>query len=213
MTKKIETLSYISKLSREAVMDEIAKHNAKLDQIRKCLAERGETLIDAQGYQTKGVAWKRKQVIAECEAWMNSTNCPDYLREDYRQKAYASCDNDYIAKVHSAMFGLKLNLTNDIDVTPEGNWVVKQSVVNAKLEELRYTLTPEEVEAYRIYEQIIDLAEELHKRRYYISDTFGSTNDNLERIEDEEARLEYFTMLYVMTPEEVAERKRQLGFD
>lgn len=213
MTKKVETLSYISKLSREAVMDEIAKHNTKLDQIRKCLAERGETLTDAQGYQTKGVAWKRKQVLAECEAWMNSTNCPDYLREDYRQKAYASCDNDYIAKVHSAFFGLKLNLTNDVEVAANGEWRVKQSVVDAKLEACRYTLTPEEVEAYHIYEQIIDLAEELHKRRYYISETFGSTNDNLERIEDEEARLEYFTMLYVMTPEEVAERKRQLGFD
>ena len=213
MTKKVETLSYISKLSREAVMDEIAKHNTKLDQIRKCLAERGEDIDNARTYQIKGVAWKRKQVIAECEAWMNSTNCPDYLREDYRQKAYDSCDNDYIAKVHSAMFGLKLNLTNDVDVTPEGKWVVKQSVIDAKLEELRYTLTPEEVEAYHIYEQIIDLAEELHKRRYFISETFGSTNDNLGRIEDEEARLEYFTMLYVMTPEEIAERKRQLGFD
>lgn len=213
MTKKVETLSYISKLSREAVMDEIAKHNTKLDQIRHCLAERGETLADAQAYQIKGVAWKRKQVIAECEAWMNSTNCPDYLREDYRQKAYASCDNDYIAKVHSAMFGLKLNLTNDVEVADNGEWRVKQSVIDAKLEACRYTLTPEEVEAYHIYEQIIDLAEQLHKRRYYISETYGSTNDNLERIEDEEARLEYFTMLYVMTPEEVAERKRQLGFD
>lgn len=211
MTKKIETLSYISKLSREAVMDEIAKHNAKLDQIRLTLAERGEDIDDARTYQTKGVAWRRKQVLAECEAWMNSTNCPDYLREDYRQKAYASCDNEYIQKVASAMFGLKLDLTNDAEVSDSGEWVVKQSVVDAKLEEHRYTLTPEEVEAYRIYEQIIDLAEELHKRRYYISDTFGSTNDNLERIEDEEARLEYFTMLYVMTPKEVAERKRQLG--
>ena len=110
------------------------------------------------------------------------------------------------------MFGLKLNLTNDVEVADNGEWVVKQSVVDSKLEACRYTLTPEEVEAYRIYEQIVDLAEELHKRRFYISDTFGSTNDNLERIEDEEARLEYFTMLYVMTPEEAAERKRQLGF-
>lgn len=213
MTKKVETLSYISKLSREAVMDEIAKHNTKLDQIRQCLAERGEGYEEAKVYQQKGASWRRKEVLAECEAWMNSTNCPDYLREDYRQKAYASCDNDYIAKINSAMFGLKLNLTNDVEVADNGEWRVKQSVVDAKLEACRYTLTPEEVEAYRIYEQIIDLAEELHKRRYYISDTFGSTNDNLERIEDEEARLEYFTMLYVMTPEEVAERKRQLGFD
>lgn len=212
MTKQIETLSYISHLSREAVMDEIAKHNAKLDQIRLTLAEHNENLDDARTYQIKGVAWKRKKVIDECEAWMNSTNCPDYLREDNRKKAYESCDNGYISKVASAMYGLKLDLANDVEVADNGKWVVKQSVIDAKLEEHRYTLTPKEVEAYRIYEQIIDLAEELHQRRYFISDTFGSTSDNLERIEDEEARLEYFTMLYVMTPEEVAERKRKLGF-
>lgn len=213
MTKKQDTLSYISKLSREAVKDEIARHNLKLDQIRKCLAERGEDIDDARTYQTRGAAWKRKEVMAQCEEWMNSTNCPDYLREDNRKKAYESCDNEYIQKVHSAMFGLKLDLTTDVEVADNGDWVVKQSVVDARLEACRYTLTPEEVEAYRIYEQIIDLAEELHKRRYFISDTFGSTNDNLERIEDEEARLEYFTMLYVMTPEEIAERKRVLGID
>lgn len=213
MTKKIETLSYISKLSREAVMDEIAKHNTKLDQIRKCLAERQENIEDAIIYQKRGADWKRKEVMAECEKWMDATNCPHYLRADNLAKARESCDNAYISKVTSAMYGLKLDLTNDVEVAPDGEWRVKQLVVDAKLEEHRYTLTPEEVEAYRIYEKIIDLAEELHKRRYFISDTFGSTSDNLERIEDEETRLEYFTMLYVMTPEEVAERKRVLGID
>ena len=83
MTKKVETLSYISKLSREAVSDEIAKHNAKLDQIRKCLAERGEDIDDARTYQVKGVAWRRKEVMAQCEEWMNTTCTPNYLREDY----------------------------------------------------------------------------------------------------------------------------------
>lgn len=212
MTKKVETLSYISKLSREAVMDEIAKHCAKLEHIRRTLAEHQESIEDAITYQQRGADWKRKQVIAECDAWMNATNCPHYLRADNLAKARESCDNAYIAKVASAMFGLKLDLATEVEVADNGEWVVKQSVVDAKLEACRYTLTPKEVEAYRIYEQIIDLAEELHKRRYFISETFGSTNDNLERIEDEEARLEYFTMLYVMTPEEVAERKRQLGF-
>ena len=67
MTKKAETLSYISKLSREAVMDEIAKHNTKLDQIRKCLAERAEGYEEAKVYQQKGASWRRKEVLAECE--------------------------------------------------------------------------------------------------------------------------------------------------
>lgn len=213
MTKKVETLSYISHLSREAVKDEIAKHNLKLAQIRKTLADGNEGIEEARVYQQKGAAWRRKEVLAGCEEYIKNTGMPIYLQDDARRRAYESCDNDYIQKVHSAMFGLKLDLTNDVEVAPDGEWRVRQSVVDAKLEEHRYTLTPEEVEAYRIYEQIIDLAGELHKRRYFISDTFGSTNDNLERIEDEEARLEYFTMLYVMTPEEVAERKRQLGID
>lgn len=212
MTKKLETLSYISKLSREAIQDDIQRHNEKLDKIRLTLAERGETLADAQAYQTKGVAWKRKQVIAECEAWMDATNCPDYLREDNRKKAYNSCDNEYIKSVGSAFFGLKLDLTNDVDVTPEGKWVVKQSVVNAKLEELRYTLTPEEVEAYHLYLKLLDVAEELHKRRYFICDSMGSENDNLYRIEDEETQLQVFLSYYVMTPEERKQRLKELGY-
>lgn len=212
MTKKVETLSYISKLSREAVMDEIAKHNTKLDQIRKCLAERGEDIDDARTYQIKGVAWRRKEVMAQCEEWMNSTNCPDYLRDDNRKKAYDSCDNEYIKSVGSAFFGLKLDLTNDVDVTPEGKWVVKQSVVNAKLEELRYTLTPEEVEAYHLYLKLLDVAEELHKRRYFICDSMGSENDNLYRIDDEETQLQVFLSYYVMTPEERKQRLKELGY-
>ena len=212
MTKKVETLSYISKLSREAVMDEIAKHNDKLAQIRKCLAERGEDIDDARTYQIKGVAWRRKEVMAQCEAWMNSTNCPDYLREDYRQKAYASCDNDYIAKINSAMFGLKLNLTNDVEVAENGEWRVKQSVIDAKLEACRYTLTPEEVEAYHLYLKLLDVAEELHKRRYFICDSMGSENDNLYRIEDEETQLQVFLSYYVMTPEERKQRLKELGY-
>ena len=212
MTQKIETLSYISKLSREAIQDEIQRHNEKLDKIRLTLAERGETLADAQAYQTKGVAWKRKQVIAECEAWMDATNCPDYLREDNRKKAYDSCDNEYIKSVSSAFFGLKLDLTNDVDVTPEGKWVVKQSVVDAKLEELRYTLTPEEVEAYHLYLKLLDVAEELHKRRYFICDSMGAENDNLYRIDDEETQLQVFLSYYVMTPEERKQRLKELGY-
>lgn len=213
MTNKVETLSYISHLSREAVKDEIAKHNLKLDQIRKCLAKRNENIEEAREYQNKGADWRRKQVLAECEAWMDATNCPAYLRADNKQKAYDSCDNDYIRAVASAMYGLKLDLTKDVEVAENGEWVVKQSVAEAMLEERRYTLTPEEVEAYHLYLRLLDTAEELHKRRYFMSGSYGSEADNLYRIDNEEAQLEHFLMLYVLTPEEIAERKRKLGFD
>ena len=110
MNKKAETLSFISKISRDFVKREIEKHNAKLEHIRRTLAERAEGIADAIKYQKEGADWRRKQTIKECEAWMNSTNTPHYLRSDYLARAKESCDNDYISKV--ARLYSVLNLTS-----------------------------------------------------------------------------------------------------
>ena len=57
------------------------------------------------------------------------------------------------------MFGLKLDLATEVGVTPNGEWRVAQSVVDTMLERRRYTLTPNEVEAYRLYELLLSVAE------------------------------------------------------
>lgn len=210
MTKKNDTLSYISDISREIVRDEIAKHCAKLEHIRKTLAERAEGIADAIKYQKEGADWRRKQTIKECEDWMNSTNTPHYLRSDYLARAKESCDNAYISKVASAMFGLKLDLATEVEVTPNGEWRVAQSVADAMLERRRYTLTPNEVEAYRLYEQLLSVAEQLHKRNYFMTTNFAG-EDCLYRIEDEAKQIDHFLSLYVMTDAERKERIDKIG--
>lgn len=210
MTKKTDTLSYISDISREIVRDEIAKHCAKLEQIRKTLAEHEESIEDAITYQQRGADWKRKKVMAECEKWMDATNCPHYLRADNLAKARESCDNAYIAKVTSAMFGLKLDLATEVEVTPNGEWRVAQSVADAMLEQRRYTLTPNEVEAYRLYEQLLSVAEQLHQRNYFMTTNFAG-EDCLYRIEDEAKQIDHFLSLYVMTDAERKERIEKIG--
>ena len=148
--------------------------------------------------------------MAECEKWMDATNCPQYLRADNLAKARESCDNAYIAKVTSAMFGLKLDLATEVEVTPNGEWRVAQSVADAMLERRRYTLTPNEVEAYRLYEQLLSVAEQLHQRNYFMTTNFAG-EDCLYRIEDEAKQIDHFLSLYVMTDAERKERIEKIG--
>ena len=188
-------LSYIPHISYGVVKDIVSEHNSKLDRVRKVLAEKGEGLTEAIEYQKKGAAWKRKQVLAECEEWMNATNCPSYLREENRKKAYDSCDNEYISKVATAFSGLKLNLETEVEVNSEGEWRVVQAIPDNLLEARRYTLTEEEAEAFRLYQELLSIAEKLRERNYFITSSFAG-EDCLYHQDSEEEDMEYFLNCY-----------------
>ena len=191
----MKKLSYISKFSYEVVRNQIGVHNAKLEKIRSVLAEKGEGMIEAIEYQKKGAAWKRKQVLAECEEWMNATNCPSYLREENRKKAYESCDNEYIAKVVTAFSGLKLNLETEVEINSEGEWLVAEKLADEMLESHRYTLTPEEVEAYGLYQELLAIAKKLHERNYFITASYIG-EDCLYPCDTEEEDMQQFLLYY-----------------
>lgn len=191
----MKKLSYISKFSYEVVRNQIGVHNAKLEKIRSVLAEKGEGMTEAIEYQKKGAAWKRKQVLAECEEWMNATNCPSYLREENRKKAYESCDNEYIAKVTTAFSGLKLNLETEVEINSEGEWLVAEKLADEMLESHRYTLTPEEVEAYGLYQELLAIAKKLHERNYFITASFIG-EDCLYPCDTEEEDMQQFLLYY-----------------
>ena len=191
----MKKLSYISKFSYEVVRNQIGVHNAKLEKIRSVLAEKGEGMTEAIEYQKKGAAWKRKQVLAECEEWMNATNCPSYLREENRKKAYESCDNEYIAKVATAFSGLKLNLETEVEINSEGEWLVAEKLANEMLESHRYTLTPEEVEAYGLYQELLAIAKKLHERNYFITASYIG-EDCLYPCDTEEEDMQQFLLYY-----------------
>ena len=188
-------LTFIPHISYGVVKDIVAEHNSKLDRVRKVLAEKGEGLTEAIEYQKKGAAWKRKKVLEDCESWMNATNCPNYLREEYRQKAYASCDNDYIARVASALSSLRLDLAKDVEVTADGEWRVVQAIPDNLLEARRYTLTEEEAEAFRLYQELLSIAEKLRERNYFITSSFAG-EDCLYHQDSEEEDMEYFLNCY-----------------
>lgn len=188
-------LTYIPHISYGVVKDIVKEHHAKLDRIRKVLAEKGEGLSEAVEYQKKGAAWQRKKVLEDCESWMNATNCPNYLREEYRQKAYASCDNDYIARVASALSSLRLDLAKDVEVTADGEWRVVQAIPDNLLEARRYTLTEEEAEAFRLYQELLSIAEKLRERNYFITSSFAG-EDCLYHQDSEEEDMEYFLNCY-----------------
>ena len=191
----MKNLSYISKFSYEVVRNQVGEHNAKLEKIRSVLAEKGEGMTEAIEYQKKGAAWKRKKVLADCESWMNSTNCPEYLRDDYRQKAYASCDNDYITKVASALSSLRLDIEKDVEVTENGEWRVVQAIPDNLLEARRYTLTEEEAEAFRLYQELLSIAEKLRERNYFITSSFAG-EDCLYPCDTEEEDMQQFLLYY-----------------
>ena len=191
----MKKLSYISKFSYEVVRNQIGVHNAKLEKIRSVLAEKGEGMTEAIEYQKKGAAWKRKQVLAECEEWMNTTNCPSYLREENRKKAYESCDNEYIAKVATAFSGLKLNLETEAEINSEGEWQVAEKLADEMLESHRYTLTPEEVEAYGLYQELLAIAKKLHERNYFITASYIG-EDCLYPCDTEEEDMQQFLLYY-----------------
>lgn len=211
MTKKIETLSYISKISQDFVKRAIESHNTKLESIRKTLAEGGEGFNEAVEYQKRGADWKRKEVVQGCRDYIERTQMPEYLQAQALQAAHDSCDNDYIRKVASAMFGLKLDLATEVEVAEDGKWVVAKSVADAMLEKERRVLDDDEVEAYHLYQDLIRIADQLHERYYYISDNYGSESDNLYHLDTLEADLEHFLMLRCLTPEEKKERLAKLG--
>lgn len=188
-------LTYIPHISYGVVKDIVAEHHAKLDRIRKVLAEKGEGLTEAIEYQKKGAAWQRKKVLEDCESWMNATNCPDYLRDEYRQKAYASCDNDYISKVASALSSLRLDLAKDVEVTESGEWRVVQAIPDNLLESRRYTLTEDEAEAFGLYKELLSIAEKLRERNYFITSSFAG-EDCLYHQDSEEEDMEYFLNCY-----------------
>ena len=188
-------LTYIPHISYDVVRDIVKEHHAKLDRIRKVLAEKGEGLSEAVEYQKKGAAWQRKKVLEDCESWMNATNCPNYLREEYRQKAYASCDNDYIARGASALSSLRLDLAKDVEVTADGEWRVVQAIPDNLLESRRYTLTEEEAEAFGLYQELLTIAEKLRERNYFITSSFAG-EDCLFHQDSEEADMEYFLTMY-----------------
>lgn len=207
--KEIIPISFVSGISRNFINEEIANLNDKLSRVQAVLASAGEaTLEEASEYQNKGADHKRKAVMQECEDYINRTGMPDYFREDFRKKAWESCPNEYISRLASVMTINKLRFDKDVREVG-GKWVISQEIEDAIVQKRTYTLTTEEMEAFGIYEQILELADQLHKRHYYLSDS-GLYEDDFEIIEDKAVLAEKFLTYQRSSPEEYERRKQMI---
>ena len=177
--QNITFVSYASKMLADA---EIRDFNYRLNSIRKALATKGEdTIKEFIAYQANP-SHKRDKVLAECEAWMDASHCPDYLRQENRQRAWHSLDNDFIAKIQSLINSLPFTLNYGDIIETDGEWNVSQSLADIMTNKYSYTLTDEEMADFELYTQLVALATRLRAKNYFFdtkSLTPCDTNEQL----------------------------------
>ena len=209
--KKQNNISFVPSYSEQFIKDAVKKYSLKLSSIKKILAEKGEdTLEKAIEYQSKGADFERKAVLAECEEYIKNTGMPVYLQEDAKQRAYNSCDNDFIGRLSVALRGCSLQFDKDV-IEVDGKWEIADHIREEIVAKHTYTFTDEEQKAYGIYRELCEKAKELHAMHYYLNDT-GGDSDFLCPLADVTADYEQFLSYRIMTPQERQERLRVLGF-
>lgn len=200
--QNITFVSYASKMLADA---EIRDFNYRLNSIRKALASKGEdTIEEFMVYQTDPTH-KRSKVLAECEAWMDASHCPDYLREENRQRAWHSLDNDFIAKMQSLINSLPFTLDDGDIIEIDGEWLLSEKVANAMFDKYAYTLTDEEMADFELYTQLVALATRLRAKNYYFD------SKNLVPCDTTEQLAERMMAGKRATIEEMTERSRSLN--
>ena len=177
--ENITFVSYASKMLAEA---EIRDFNYRLNSIKKALATKGEdTIEEFMAYQANP-SHKRDKVLADCEAWMDASHCPDYLREENRQRAWHSLDNDFIAKMQSLINSLPFTLNYGDIIDIDGEWNVSQSLADTMTNKYSYTLTDEEMADFELYTQLVALATRLRAKNYYFDSKSLTPCDTNEQL-------------------------------
>lgn len=200
--QNITFVSYASKMLADA---EIRDLNYRLNSIRKALASKGEdTIEEFMAYQANP-SHKRDKVLAECEAWMDASHCPDYLREDNRQRAWHSLDNDFIAKMQSLINSLPFTLDDGDIIEIDGEWLLSEKVANAMFDKYAYTLTDEEMADFELYTQLVALATRLRAKNYYFDSKSLVPCDTTEQLAERMMAGKRATI------EEMTERSRNLN--
>ena len=202
---KKENITFVSYASKMLADAEIRDLNYRLNSIRKALASKGEDTIDEFMLYQAEPAHKRSKVLAECEAWMDASHCPDYLREENRQRAWHSCDNDFIAKMQSLINSLPFTLDDGDIIEIDGEWNVSQSLADAMTQKYAYTLTDEEMADFEIYTQLVALATRLRNKNYYFD------SRNLTPCDTNEQLAERMIAGKRATIQEISERSRSIG--
>lgn len=207
--KKTKNISYIPYLSKQAIKEILEDYNERLERVRSLLASHNEGIKEAIEYQVKGVDWRRKQTIAECQAYIERTQMPEYLQGQALEAARASCDNKYIDRLAGVFAVVKFDLAKDVIATPE-KWEVAQHIIDKVTAEHTYTLSDKEMELFAKYKRMVEIAEELHAEFYF----FGPNLDYVDELKmqpTDEELAERFVGCARATPEQIKERMAKYG--
>ena len=202
---KKENITFVSYASRMLADAEIRDFNYRLNSIRKALASKGEdTIEEFMAYQANP-SHKRDKVLADCEAWMDASHCPGFLREENRQRAWHSLDNDFIAKMQSLINSLPFTIDDGDIIEADGEWLLSEKVANAMFDKYAYTLTDEEMADFELYIQLVALATRLRAKNYYFDTKSLTPCDTTEQLAERMIAGKRATI------EEMTERSRNLN--
>ena len=202
---KKENITFVSYASKTLAEAEIRDFNYRLNSIKKALASKGEDTIEEFMQYQANPAHKRDKVLADLEEWMDASHCPDYLREGNRQRAWHSCDNDYIAKLQSMFSSLPFTLNYGDIIKIDGEWNVSQSLADTMTNKYAYTLTDEEMSDFELYTQLVALATRLRANNYYFDSKSLTPCDTTEQLAERMIAGKRATI------EEMTERSRKLN--
>jgi hypothetical protein len=203
--KKKENITFVPFSGLMLAESEIRDLNYRLSAIKKVLATKGEDTIEEFMTYQANPSHKRDKVLADLEEWMNVSQCPEYLREDNRLRAWHSCDNDYIEKLRSVYDALPFPLESGDVVECDGEWVVSDKVVGDMKNKYRYTLSDEEMADFELYTQLVALATRLRAKSYYFD------SNNLQPCDTNEQLAERMIAGKRATIEQMTERSRSLN--
>ena len=202
---KTKNITFVSHAGRELVCNQCVELNILLARLQSTLSENSEaTLEQAMLYQANP-SYKRDEVLKGCEEYIAKSGMPEYLQEDTRQRAYHSCDNEYVEKLQALFDSLPLSFKAGDIIEKDGKWVVSQTAVEKLTEKYTYTLTNEEMADFELYTQLVALATRLRKKNYFFD------SRNLTPCDTEEQLAERFVRGRIATIEEISQRAREIG--
>lgn len=200
--QNITFIPYAGNMLAEA---EIRELNYTLGNVKKLLASKNEDTLEVFFEYQADPAHKRNEVLAECEEWMNSTNCPAYLREENRLRAYHSCDNDYIDKLLSRFDALPCKLAEGDIAEVEDEWVISEALAQSMKNKYAYTLSDDEMRDFEVYTKLVALATKLREKSYYFD------TRQLQPCDSDKKLAERMVAGRIATTEEMNARMRELG--
>ena len=95
--EKDKRYSYISSFTKESIKKDVTRANEQLGKLQALITSHGESIEDASLYQEKGADYKCKEEVQRMKDWLVKTDTPEYLHQDYIDRAYNACGSDALA--------------------------------------------------------------------------------------------------------------------